>query len=146
MKPIIYVNLKNLKRQELLALYFEPCAAIEERIAQNDWIVWNVAFKAYTVELKRNTLPLLTDLFQDIAEVSTRFYDAKIEEKTGSINIGNSSYFRQVLSQHERLLRLTLVPYKDGKYRTLVIRYKPQFDIKYQTQNSRIVLDLVQKN
>lgn len=122
-RPIIYLNHVKSKTEDISVLYFKSNTAIENRIANNDWIIWNVAYSAYAVKNYRNTVGILCDLFDDIAELNTHYYEAKIKGKTGSVNIGTTNYYRKALKPVEKIGQIILVPIKKQKYKYLLIKY-----------------------
>jgi len=122
-KPIIYLNHIEDSDKDISVLYFKPNKIIEKRISQNDWISWNIKRKAYMVNNGTNTVGLLSDLFEDIAILNTRYYEAKLVEKSGKINIGNSTYFKDVLIQEKKMGQVLLVPIKQENSRLIAIKY-----------------------
>ncbi len=124
MKPIIHINHIKNDRSDLSALYFKPNLLIEERIQLNDWILWNEELNAYAVINGKNTLGFISDVFSDIADVNTDFYEAKLLGKTSTITVGNSAYYKDVLLAKTKISKITLVPVTEGGQRFLVIKYK----------------------
>jgi len=123
LKPIIYLNHIEDTDEDISVLYFKSDKIIEQRISQNDWIRWDIKRKAYVVNNGTNTVGLLSDLFEDIANLNTRYYEAKLVEKTGKINIGNSAYFKDALIQKKKMGQVLLVPVTQENSRFIAIKY-----------------------
>jgi hypothetical protein len=67
--PLLFLNRVQLNQEPCIKLYFHTNDAIIHRIKQNDWIDYSIELNAYYTVERKNTLPLLQDLFEDIAEV-----------------------------------------------------------------------------
>ncbi|MGQ1911203.1 tyrosine-type recombinase/integrase [Marinifilum sp. RC60d5] len=122
-RPIIYLNHVKNSNEDISILYFKSNDAIVSRIAKNSWIVWSVEHKAYKVKNTAQTIGLLKDLFYDIADVSTKYFEASIKNNTKSISIGSATYFKGVLEPASKLACITLVPYKNEENRWIVVKY-----------------------
>jgi integrase/recombinase XerD len=119
----IYLNHCKNSREDLSLLFFKQNHAIEERITHNDWIFWHESHQAYAVRNSQNIVGLLTDLFNDLALVNTNYYEARLKGKTDEVVIGNTSYFKEVLLPQTKIGQVTLVPYRNGEFRTLCIKF-----------------------
>lgn len=122
-KPVIYLNHIQSSAENISVLYFKADKQIEQRILLNDWIQWSIGYSAFIVKNGKNTVGILYDLFEDIAEVNTFYYEAKLKRNTSSINIGNYYYFKNVLCACEKEGVITLVPFDNKQTRLLVIKF-----------------------
>ncbi|MBN2164917.1 MAG: tyrosine-type recombinase/integrase [Marinilabiliaceae bacterium] len=125
MRPIIYLNHIKCSTEDISALYFKTNEAIRQRIFQNDWISWRPDHNAFCVTNGVNTVGLLQDLFDDIADINTNFYEARLNKSTTEIQIGDDVYYNGVLERCEKIGAITIVPIKDGDERFLAIKYVP---------------------
>jgi len=122
-KPVIYLNHNKIGDKDVVLLYFKSNNAIYERIKQNDWIDWNAECKKFAVSVTASTVGLLVDVFSDIAEINTHYYEARLKGNTEEVSIGDSSYFNGVLQRAEKYGAITLVPFKNEFGRFLVVKY-----------------------
>ena len=122
--PVIYLNRFHKENTALCALYFKKDNIILQRIAQNDWITWDVEEKKFVVKDTSNTIGLLVDIFEDIAQVNTHYYNAVLKNKTDKVVIGDATYFTDVLQLEEKPGFITLVPYKNKDERWIIVKYK----------------------
>ncbi len=74
-KAILFLNRIELGNKKCIKLYFWSNELILKRIKANDWICFDVQHSIYYVEEQANTLGLLTELFEDIALVRTKYLD-----------------------------------------------------------------------
>ncbi len=123
-KPIIYLNKQKDSDEDICVLYFKSNDAILKRIQDNSWIIWNPKLKKYTVKSLPQTVGLIIDLFEDIAVVNIKYYQAILKNHTEEVVIGNATYFNSVLESIEKLGVIMLVPYKKDGIRLLIIKYK----------------------
>ncbi len=123
-RPVIYLNRIQKENTELCALHFKKNDSILKRILQNDWIKWDVSESKFIVSTAPNTIGLLVDIFEDIAEINTHYYEAQLKGKAEKTIIGDCSYFNGVLQPIEKLGAITLVPYKDANNRFIVVKYR----------------------
>jgi site-specific recombinase XerD len=123
-KAVIYLNHLKEKEDDLLALYFKSNDAIKNRIAQHSWIKWNLEYKAFVVKNTSKTVGLLVDLFDDLAEVNTFYYEANLVRSTDGITIGDATYFKGVLERNEQHGSILLVPLKRDNERCIIVKYK----------------------
>nr|WP_319401863.1 tyrosine-type recombinase/integrase [uncultured Carboxylicivirga sp.] len=123
-KPIIYLNKRTLESRAVCALLFKNNSVLLERIALNSWITWNVELKAYTAPLKSNTIGLIKDIFEDIADISTKYYHAELKSNVEKTVIGDTVYFNGILEAKEKYGSIMLVPYHNNDERLIIIKYK----------------------
>lgn len=125
-RAVIYLNQKTFENQTYCALIFKKDNVLLQRIAQNSWITWHPGMKVYTAPIKQNTVGLLKDLFEDIAYVSTKYYQAELRGNIEKTVIGDTVYFNGILESNEKLGAIMLVPYKDKDKdeRLIIIKYK----------------------
>ncbi len=119
-KPVIYLNKQKDLDADLCVLYFKSNDDILKRIQYNNWIVWNFRLKKYTVKSTPQTVGLLKDVFEDIAIIDTKYYQAILKNHTEEIVIGDVTYFNGVLESIEKLGVIMLVPYKKDGIRLLI--------------------------
>ncbi|MCW3789515.1 tyrosine-type recombinase/integrase [Plebeiibacterium sediminum] len=150
-RPVIYLNRIQKGNTELCALYFKKNDSILKRILQNDWIKWDVSDSKFIVSSTPNTIGLLVDIFEDIAEVNTHYYEAQLKGMTEETIIGDCSYFNGVLQPIEKLGVVTLVPYKDANNRLIVLKYtyskkvnKILVNSKYSHWNQELKMFVIQ--
>jgi integrase/recombinase XerD len=136
-KPIIFLNHVMKSKEDISVLYFEPNEQITKRIQDNDWIVWNPVVNAFSVKNGPTVIGLLKDLFEDIAEVNTHYYEAKLASRTERIDIGNATYFRGVLEPVSKIGRILLVPVIQNGSKILAIKFTYKKEI-YQLLGSNI--------
>ncbi len=74
-KAILFLNRIELGNKKCIKLYFWSNELILKRIKANGWICFDVQHSIYYVEEQANTLGLLTELFEDIALVRTKYLD-----------------------------------------------------------------------
>ncbi len=123
-KPVIYLNERTYSNVDYCVLLFKPNDVLLERIANNSWIAWHPEMKVYTAPVKSNTIGLIKDVFDDIAIVSTKYYQATLKGNVESTVIGNTVYFNGILEAQEKAGVIMLVPYKDDNERCIIIKYK----------------------
>ncbi len=121
---IIYLNQQKSEAEDLCVLYFKKDNMIEQRILENDWIIWNANIRQYVSKVTPQTVGLLIDLFEDIATISTKYYQAQIKNNTEEIVIGDATYFNGILEPQPKIGTVMLVPYKQSEERFLIIKYK----------------------
>ncbi len=102
-RPVIYLNRIQKENTELCALHFKKNDSILKRILQNDWIKWDVSESKFIVSTAPNTIGLLVDIFEDIAEINTHYYEAQLKGKAEETIIIDCSYFNGVLQPIEKL-------------------------------------------
>ncbi len=74
-KPKLFLNRIEIDKKSCIKLYFWNNRKILDRIKTNDWIEFNAKYSVYFVEEKDNIIGLLTELFEDIAEVRIDYLD-----------------------------------------------------------------------
>jgi len=136
-KPVIFLNHVTDSKEDISVLYFKPNAAIQERIIHNDWIRWNERLHVFSVKNGPSVIGLLKDLFEDIAEVNTHYYEAKLKNQTGMVDIGNIAYFRGVLEPAIKIGQITLVPVIKNEGKVLAIKFTYKKEI-YQLLSSNV--------
>ncbi|MFA6401034.1 MAG: tyrosine-type recombinase/integrase [Salinivirgaceae bacterium] len=134
-KPVIFLNHVSDSKEDNSVLYFEPNSDIQERILLNDWIVWNERLNAFSVKNSPKVVGLLKDLFEDIAAVDTHYFEAKLQNRTGLVDIGNTTYFRGVLEQPVKIGQIMLVPVIKNEAKILAIKFTYKKEI-YQVLSS----------
>lgn len=108
--PHLFLNRINLEGTRCIKLFFYDNDAIRQRIAQNDWIQYSMELGAwYTVDYN-NSIPLIKDLFEDIACVNLSKLEWKKVE-VGRSNIGTPANFRD-LKLRSGFEVITLFPYE----------------------------------
>lgn len=122
-KPIIYLNHIRNKKEDLSALYFIKTEAISKRIVAHDWIKWSTEHNKFVVPTTQNTVGLLVDIFEDIAEINTQFYEARLAGNTEEVCIGDHTYFNGVLEKAQKCGSVTLAPLKNEYGRFLVVKF-----------------------
>ncbi len=123
-RPIIYLNKQKDSDEDICVLYFKSNNDVIKRIQYNNWIVWNSKLQKYTVKSTPQTVGLLKDVFEDIAIINTKYYQAILKNHTEEIVIGDVAYFNRVLESIDKLGVIMLVPYKKDGIRLLLIKYK----------------------
>jgi len=123
-KPIIYLNHHKTDHEDLCLLYYKANTAIMERIKLHDWIKWHTSKHCFAVTNSHKTVGLLVDVFDDIAEVNTSYYTAKLAGNTNQINIGNATYFTGILEKSHKIGSVLLVPIKNEIGRCIVLKYR----------------------
>lgn len=122
-KPIIYLNHIRNAKDDCAALYFTRNDLVSRRIEAHSWIVWSTEHKKFVVPIAQNTVGLLIDIFDDIAEVNTNYYEAHLAGNTEEVCIGDASYFNGVLEKAPKCGSVTLTPLKNEFGRFLVVKY-----------------------
>ncbi len=122
-KPIIYLNHIRNQKEDVSALYFAKTEEISKRIHHHDWIKWSTEHKRFVVPTAQNTLGLLVDIFEDIAEINTQFYEANLVGNTEEVCIGDATYFNGILEKAKKCGSVTLTPLKNEFGRFLVVKY-----------------------
>ena len=122
-KPIIYLNHLKDSTGDYSALYFKRNDAILQRIKQNDWISWNTQHKRFLVLNTQQTQGLLTDVFEDIAVINTKYYEASLKGNTQELFIGDNNYFNGAFKKNKKLGIVTLVPHKNSQGKRLIVKY-----------------------
>jgi len=135
-KAIIYLNQRRYNDTSYCVLYFKHNDAILERIAQNSWIRWHHELNAYTTSIQPNTIGLLMDVFEDLAEINDFYLHARLKENTDQISIGDDLYFKGVLEKKEKLGFLSIIPVKDTR-KLLALRYKYDKRINHCLKDNR---------
>ncbi len=135
-KTIIYLNHQTTRDGNICVLYFKSNNELLQRIQQNSWIIWNNVINQYTVESTPQTIGLLIDIFEDIAEINTFYLQAKLKGNTDKIVIGDATYFNGILQPQDKLGTVMLVPYKNENERFLLIKYKYKKSINNLLVNS----------
>lgn len=138
-KTVIYLNQVKSKGEDVALLYFQHDDSVVLRINSNNWIKWDDELLAYTVQITPRTVPLLHDLFSDIAIISLKYYQANLRESSGEIVIGKTSYFKGVLQPATKEGSITLVPYKQRGKRLIVIKYNNNSKINKVLENNRFI-------
>ncbi len=123
-KSIIYLNKQFDADEDLCVLFFKFDNVIYKRIQQNDWITWNPKLQKYVVKSTPQTIGLLSDLFEDIAIINTKYYHAQLKSNTEEVVIGDATYFNGILEIQDKLGAVMLVPFKDEGRRCIIIKYK----------------------
>ncbi len=123
-KPIIYLNHQKIENGNICVLYFKSNDTILKRIHQNNWIVWDINLKYFTVKSTSKTIGLLIDVFEDIAEINTTYYQAQLKGNTEETIIGDTVYFKGILEPKEKLGVVMLIPFKKDGQKLLIIKYK----------------------
>lgn len=92
--PLLFLNRVKLDQEPCIKLYFHDSEPIIHRIKQNDWIDYSIELKAYYTRERKNTIPLLQDLFEDIAQVRIDKLEWK-KLSALSMNVGSNkiNYF-----------------------------------------------------
>ena len=123
-KPIIYLNHYKNDQEDLCLLFFKPNTAIADRIKLNNWIKWHIGKQCFAASTHKNTIGFLVDIFDDIAEVNSSYYTAKLQGNTAQINIGDAGYFAGILEKAIKKGAVLLVPFKSDAGRFIVVKYK----------------------
>ncbi len=138
-KTCIYLNYQKVNEKAVCALYFKKDDQVLERIRQNSWIKWDENKHCYMVRSTPQTVGLLIDLFDDIAEVNTSYYHAQLKGKNEEIVIGGATYFTGILQPLEKSGNIMLVPYVNNDERLLVLKYRySKFIRKLLEQNAYV--------
>jgi len=122
--PIIYLNHKVGKQGDVCLLYFKKSDELLQRIKQNNWIKWHPVYKAFATSASSNTIGLLIDIFDDIAEINSSYYHANLDDNTKGITIGDAHYFTGILEKAEKQGTVNLVPLNNEFGRFVVVRYR----------------------
>ncbi|WP_439185565.1 tyrosine-type recombinase/integrase [Carboxylicivirga taeanensis] len=124
MRPVIYLNHREGKKGNACVLYFERDDAILKRIRQNGWIKWHPEFKAYAAPSNEHTIGHLIDVFDDIADINSSYFHAKLEENVEQVTIGDTHYFTGILEKTVKQGTVTLVPVSNEYGRFVVVTFK----------------------
>ncbi len=124
-KPIIFLNRIEIEGLKCIKLYFHIDETILKRIKQNSWIQYNVKVGAYYVLENEKSIGLISELFEDIAEVSTKHLDWKPRPKPNisENNIGMGYYDRPALEKKEKLPYIILFPYERDRKKLIGFKY-----------------------
>ncbi|MCU4177722.1 tyrosine-type recombinase/integrase [Carboxylicivirga sp. N1Y90] len=128
-RTVIYLNHRKSKQGDRCILFFKQNPDILKRIQQNGWIRWSSDFNAFTAPSNEKTIGHLIDVFDDIAEVNSTYYHAKLKENTEQVVIGDTYYFKGILEKKDKLGSITLVPHKNDNERLIVVSFKANKNI-----------------
>lgn len=124
MRPIIYLNHRESQRGDFCVLLFKKNDAVLRRIRQNGWIRWQSEFKAFAAPSGVNAIGHIIDVFEDIADVNSSYFHARLKENADQVTIGDTFYFKGILEKIEKNGTITLVPVKHDHERFIVITFK----------------------
>ena len=124
-KPIIYLNLREgTGGKEIIALYFKSTEGILDRIRKNDWICYQHQHQAWCTDLKEQTIPILKDLFEDIAIINTHYLYSKPKIESSEICVTTNTYFTKPLESYKKFGFIQLVPSMRDNRKVIFITYK----------------------
>ncbi|MBR8538362.1 hypothetical protein KDU71_22515 [Carboxylicivirga sediminis] len=124
MRPIIYLNHRVSQHGDLCVLLFKKNDAVLRRIQQNGWIRWQPELRAYAAPSGENAIGHIIDVFEDIAEVNSSYFHARLKESAEQVTIGDTHYFKGILEKIEKVGSITLVPVKNDQERLIAITFK----------------------
>lgn len=97
--PVLFLNRVNLKGEPCIKLYYYENEKIVKRIRQNDWIQYSMEIGAYYASEFPQTISILQDLFEDIANVNTSKLDWKRLEVSERV-LGSKLYDQTALRKN----------------------------------------------
>jgi site-specific recombinase XerD len=122
-EAVIYLNHIRENNADISALYFKPNDKILECIRKNDWIYWSKEVRRYCVKNAPNTVGLLIDVFENIAIISTKYYEANLVENKDTVTLGNTVYFKGVLEKKKKNGCINIIPFKGDEGRFLAVKF-----------------------
>lgn len=113
---IIFLNRVRLNGNSFIKLYYRPNNKVEQRIRNNDWIMYSVELGSYYVVDTKSRIGLVQELFSDIADVRLNYLDSTpwIKPKISPNNIGIDNFEQKALVQRSHRDQITLFPYEIG--------------------------------
>ena len=111
--PYLFLNRIHLNKESCIKLYFQYNSVIINRVKQNSWIKFDAVKGYYYTRERKNTLGLLSELFDDIAVVNLQHLDYKPRERF-SVNdqtIGKGTGV-DILLKRKNLDTITLLPFE----------------------------------
>lgn len=114
----IFLNQIEYRGKPYIKLYYQSNEIILRRIKNNDWIRFSILFNAYYVVYSEKNIGLVKELFDDIANVSTKHLNwmYRLQPKITENNIGLQYYGPPALEKRKKLPAINLFPYeKEGK-------------------------------
>lgn len=137
---MIFLNRIKLSEKDCIKLYFYPNDVIDKRIKQNYWIKYSIEPGAYYVDENEKTIGLLSELFEDIAQVSTLHLDWKPRPKPciNGQNIGMGYYNGPVLPKKENRAKITLFPFELKEINLIGFKHYFKGILFYEISNNRL--------
>ena len=140
-KQKIYLNRIEIDGNKCIKLYFfkPPNQSIISRISNNDWIEFDTKIGVYYSIEQSNTVGLLTELFDDIAEV-TPFLDYK-EHKSFTVNkqIIGTGYEPVNIQKREGLVSITLLPLQIKGKNCIGIKHRFEKSVYWELKLERYI-------
>ena len=136
---IIFLNRIELSGKRYLKLYFRYDAKIIERIKNNDWIQYNSEKEFFVTPERENTIGLLTEVFDDIAIVSTKHLHWKPWPKPDfqTAHIGKGYDDVPALEKKEKLSQIFLFSYEVKGKRRIGFKHTFPKDIYHEIVNRK---------
>jgi len=112
-KTTIYFNKVKYNGAEYVKLYFKNDRRIEDRIKSNSWIKYSIRIHAYFIEYTEQNYRLLLDLFGDIAEINTKYFEPRVAAEVSEVIIGNDLISKMESGTSKKDSIINLLPIKD---------------------------------
>ncbi len=111
-KPTIYFNKIRYRGAEYVKLFFKENHRIENRIKSNSWIKYSIRVNAYYIHYTERDYGLLLDLFSDIANINTQYFEARKAIKSAELVIGTDLLSKLTSGTRKKLMVIHLIPIK----------------------------------
>ena len=136
--PTIYLNREIINDKAYIKLYFKHNDVIRQRIKQNNWISFNDDLGAFAVSYSDHIIPLLDELFSDIAEINDFYlYD---KPKVTIDNIGSGEYEYTSLTKRKNLEFIVLFPFTIEDIKFIGLKKKLSKDILLSIKATDIII------
>ncbi len=140
-KQKIYLNRIEIDNKKCIKLFFfkPPNQSIIRRISNNDWIEFDTKIGVYYSIEQSNTVGLLTELFDDIADI-TPFLDYK-KRKSFTVNKQNIGIgFEPVnIQKREGLISITLLPIQIKGKKYIGIKHRFEKSVYWELKLERYI-------
>ncbi len=134
-KTTIYFNKVKYNGAEYVKLYFKNDKRIENRIKSNSWIKYSIRIHAYFIEYTEQNYSLLLDLFSDIAEINTKYFEPRVAAEVSEVIIGTDLIKRMESGANKKISIINLLPIKEKGKHYLKIQTKDSKNL-YKSINS----------
>ena len=126
MKPIVYLQRKvhPVNKRLYVALLFKGNEEIVKLISQNDWIVYSQQLGVYVVPNRETNIDLLYELFQGVAQLSTKYLNAASDIKADDVDIKADVSYRNPLVVIKKRAQVLLLPKEAGGRSYFLIKYQ----------------------
>jgi len=139
-KPLIFLNRIEISDKNCIKLFFRDGEQIIQRIKNNEWILFNIKLGIYYAVEQSNTIGILSELFEDIAEVRLEYLNYHPPKKiTVKGQIIGKGFNPDILKKRQNLNPVTLIPFEINGTDYIGMRYRFSKEDFWKLKNDPII-------